>query len=625
MSIPTVNVTVIVNGQDGLPVEGALVSAKLDREDRYNGFVVKKTVSGKTDATGTLVLPLWPNALGTNSSQYLVNIRTKEQTKRYTAYVPNENCVLTSIVDLEPAPALSVAQIVLRDANEARVRAEAAVAEASDFADAASASAATAGASSDAAGGYASAAEASAEGAAAAVDGVVESVADLAAGASASAAAAEAAAEAAAISAEQAASVSDITSHAGTTASVAVLGHVRLASAAPTGVSSTAATGVASTVARSDHAHALGAHAASHAAGQPDAISPASIGAAPASHVSDTANPHAVTAAQVGAAPASHVSDTSNPHAVTAAQAGAAPASHATDTANPHGVTAAQAGAVAASLLTTAGDLIVATAANTPARLGIGSEGQALKVVSGVPAWGDVASGFIDTSSEISITGAITLTSTAFGKMHVCSGTSIDYTVGLPAASGNAGKLIGIRIANACTKLVTIDANSSESIDEVTTRVMWAGESAILLCDGVGWTKIAGKFIPMLCKISANAVQSIPTGAWTKFRMDVDIFDNSNLSNLSNSSILIRRNGYYDVMGQVMMLNNINFYERLDDPIGATVYSYQSLGGIAPISATHYAEAGVEFTYSTYHQAGSSQSTWTAPYPYIQAKEVVSW
>jgi hypothetical protein len=603
MSIPTVNVTVIVNGQDGLPVEGALVSAKLDREDRYNGFVVKKTVSGKTDATGTLVLPLWPNALGTNSSQYLVNIRTKEQTKRYTAYVPNENCVLTSIVDLEPAPALSVAQIVLRDANEARVRAEAAVAEASDFADAASASAATAGASSDAAGGYASAAEASAEGAAAAVDGVVESVADLAAGASASAAAAEAAAEAAAISAEQAASVSDITSHAGTTASVAVLGHVRLASAAPTGVSSTAATGVASTVARSDHAHALGAHAASHAAGQPDAISPASIGAAPASHVSDT----------------------SNPHAVTAAQAGAAPASHATDTANPHAVTAAQAGAVAASLLTTAGDLIVATAANTPARLGIGSEGQALKVVSGVPAWGDVASGFIDTSSEISITGAITLTSTAFGKMHVCSGTSIDYTVGLPAASGNAGKLIGIRIANACTKLVTIDANSSESIDEVTTRVMWAGESAILLCDGVGWTKIAGKFIPMLCKISANAVQSIPTGAWTKFRMDVDIFDNSNLSNLSNSSILIRRNGYYDVMGQVMMLNNINFYERLDDPIGATVYSYQSLGGIAPISATHYAEAGVEFTYSTYHQAGSSQSTWTAPYPYIQAKEVVSW
>ena len=91
----------------------------------------------------------------------------------------------------------------------------------------------------------------------------------------------------------------------------------------------------------------VGTHASTHATGGSDAITPASIGAAPDSHVSDTANPHSVTAAQ--------------------------------------------AGAVAKSILTTAGDLITATAANTPARLGIGSEGQALKVVSGVPAWGDVA------------------------------------------------------------------------------------------------------------------------------------------------------------------------------------------------------------------------------------------
>lgn len=45
---------------------------------------------------------------------------------------------------------------------------------------------------------------------------------------------------------------------------------------------------------------------------------------------------------------------------------------------------------------------------------------------------------------------------------------------------------------------MTIDANSTELIDGQQTRIMWAGESAILLCDGTGWTKIAGKSIPML-------------------------------------------------------------------------------------------------------------------------------
>ena len=42
---------------------------------------------------------------------------------------------------------------------------------------------------------------------------------------------------------------------------------------------------------------------------------------------------------------------------------------------------------------TTTGDIIYASSANTPARLGIGSEGQVLKVTSGVPTWGEGGSG----------------------------------------------------------------------------------------------------------------------------------------------------------------------------------------------------------------------------------------
>jgi hypothetical protein len=45
------------------------------------------------------------------------------------------------------------------------------------------------------------------------------------------------------------------------------------------------------------------------------------------------------------------------------------------------------------SLTSTTGDIIYASGSNTPARLGIGTEGQILKVTSGVPAWGEGGSG----------------------------------------------------------------------------------------------------------------------------------------------------------------------------------------------------------------------------------------
>ena len=45
------------------------------------------------------------------------------------------------------------------------------------------------------------------------------------------------------------------------------------------------------------------------------------------------------------------------------------------------------------TLTATTGDIIYASSSNTPARLAIGTEGQVLKVTSGVPAWGEGGSG----------------------------------------------------------------------------------------------------------------------------------------------------------------------------------------------------------------------------------------
>jgi hypothetical protein len=52
-----------------------------------------------------------------------------------------------------------------------------------------------------------------------------------------------------------------------------------------------------------------------------------------------------------------------------------------------HTHTAAAVGAIANTLTTTTGDIIYASGANTPARLGIGSTGQVLTVSGGVPTW----------------------------------------------------------------------------------------------------------------------------------------------------------------------------------------------------------------------------------------------
>lgn len=161
---------------------------------------------------------------------------------------------------------------------------------------------------------------------------------------------------------------------------------------------------------------------------------------------------------------------------------------------------------------------------------------------------GDMLSTLI--SSEVSVTGAATLTSGAFGKMHLCSGTTADYTVSLPASSGSAGKVIGFRMASGLTKMVSIDASGSELIDGQLSRVMWANEAAILLCDGVGWSKIAGKSIPMYASayptgaITATSVQALIT-------LDAVVSDQAGMADLSTNRINIKRPGIYRVTANI--------------------------------------------------------------------------
>jgi hypothetical protein len=153
----------------------------------------------------------------------------------------------------------------------------------------------------------------------------------------------------------------------------------------------------------------------------------------------------------------------------------------------------------------------------------------------------------------VSVTGAVTAT---IGRLHYCTGTSANYTVALPAVSGNAGKLIGFAMAPiaSLSKLVTIDGNGSEKIDDALTRIMWANESAILFCDGSNWIKIGGKSIPMQCQMYLNAgTQAISGSTVTKVNLDTAAIDNTSLmADTTNHLLTIRRPATYQASAQTL-------------------------------------------------------------------------
>jgi hypothetical protein len=98
----------------------------------------------------------------------------------------------------------------------------------------------------------------------------------------------------------------------------------------------------------------------------------------------------------------------------------------------------------------------------------------------------------------VSITGAISLTSTAFGKFHVCTGTTIDYTVDLPTAVGNSGGSVAIKGAAALTVAVTIAGVSGQLIDGESSRKISSDGLLVMVSDGTDWIIIneVGSWIP---------------------------------------------------------------------------------------------------------------------------------
>jgi hypothetical protein len=83
MTTPTVPVTVTLTSIGGPAKAGITVTAKLDRNEVYQGIVISDKVEGVTDANGVTVLNCFPNAPAPTG------LGTKGSTYRFTAKIPN--------------------------------------------------------------------------------------------------------------------------------------------------------------------------------------------------------------------------------------------------------------------------------------------------------------------------------------------------------------------------------------------------------------------------------------------------------------------------------------------------------------------------------------------------------
>ena len=197
---------------------------------------------------------------------------------------------------------------------------------------------------------------------------------------------------------------------------------------------------------------------------------------------------------------------------------------------------------------------------------------------------------FVQTGlTDIAVTGAVTLVSSSLSsgpatlQWHVCTGTTTNYTVTLPAVSGNDGKYFAVRMSPLLTKLVTLSGNGNETINGSTTRIMHHNETAVLYCDGTQWLKVAGISLPMRCQMALPSVQFNVAPNGVKVNITTINIDTTGLmADSTNSRIYIRRGGQYTLTAKVqfhsLSTNSIRIISFAFKNSTASVYYSQAEG-----------------------------------------------
>jgi hypothetical protein len=140
--------------------------------------------------------------------------------------------------------------------------------------------------------------------------------------------------------------------------------------------------------------------------------------------------------------------------------------------------------------------------------------------------------GVVNVGSETAITSSTTVAN-SFPASYVIrdSGTPADYNVFLPAAA-SVGAVVYFRIDATATKLFTL-YDSGTTMDGYDRRIMWAGESCMLVKTASGWTKIGGVSIPIHGVLRRTAAQSLTTAGWQAVQFTAGAGANSNSKGLN--------------------------------------------------------------------------------------------
>lgn len=153
--------------------------------------------------------------------------------------------------------------------------------------------------------------------------------------------------------------------------------------------------------------------------------------------------------------------------------------------------------------------------------------------------------------TETAISGGTTIAT--YGGSYVAD-CATACTINLPTVTGHAGDSLAFRIAST-SALVTLDGSGSQTLCNnscATTRIMWAGESALLLIDRAGtyWQKVSGVSIPMTAHLRRGTNQTGLTNAtWTPIVMTSQTSGTSLLYDSVNGRITIVRPGTYNISG----------------------------------------------------------------------------
>ncbi|MCB0421151.1 MAG: hypothetical protein KDD61_09145 [Bdellovibrionales bacterium] len=124
--------------------------------------------------------------------------------------------------------------------------------------------------------------------------------------------------------------------------------------------------------------------------------------------------------------------------------------------------------------------------------------------------WGDLSGG----SGDWTYTAKTTTYTAATNDFINANATSGGFTITLPASSGNSGKRIGVRKSDSSSNAVTVDGNSSETINGYLTYVLKAQNDVIYIeSDGTNWLVVNSQIQPTIQTFtSGSGTYTTPNG-----------------------------------------------------------------------------------------------------------------